>query len=279
MRYEGRVFRPPSEGRSLILQVTLGCSYNRCAFCAMYRDKTFRVRPPAEVEEDLAMARAELGGDVPRVFLADGDALILSQARLEALLFRIVRALPGVRRISAYATPQSLLRKSVEELEKLKALRLSTLYLGVESGSDAVLARMNKGVTADEMVEAGRRAVEAGVKLSCMIILGAGGPEGADEHARASAEVISRIDPRFLSTLNMMLYPGTPLQEAYQRGEFTPPTERQSLEEMRTLLAHINVTGAIFRSNHVSNVLPIGGTLMKDRDRLVALIDEALDGQ
>ena len=185
MRYQGNVFRPPSEAGSLILQATLGCSYNRCAFCAMYRDSAFRVRPLEELAEDIREARALYGPAVRRVFLADGDALILKSARLHAILDLLEEAFPELNRVGAYATPQSLLRKSVDELRSLKARRLSILYLGVESGSERVLERIRKGVTRAQMIEAGRKAVEAGMKLSTMIILGAGGPEQMPAHSGA----------------------------------------------------------------------------------------------
>ena len=278
MRYQGNVFRPPSEAGSLILQATLGCSYNRCTFCAMYRDTAFRVRPLEELAEDIREARAVYGPGLRRVFLADGDALILKSERLHAVLDLLEEAFPGLNRVGAYATPQSLLRKSVEELRRLKERRLSILYLGVESGSDEVLRRLNKGVDAERIVEAGRRAVEAGMKLSTMIILGAGGKELRREHARDSAEVLNRIAPRFISTLSMMVVPGTPLHEEMLAGRYTPPTPRQTLEEERELIAGLEVRGAIFRSNHVSNFLPLGGTLPKDKAALLAQLDAALAG-
>jgi radical SAM superfamily enzyme YgiQ (UPF0313 family) len=278
MRYQGNVFRPPSEANSLILQVTLGCSYNECTFCAMYRDKEFRVRPIEEVEEDLRLARAVFGDGVRRVFLADGDALILGTRRLREILDRLHRALPRLQRVGIYATPQSLLRKTVEELEELRDRKLTTLYLGVESGSAEVLRRLRKGVTPDQMIEAGRRAVEAGMKLSTMIILGAGGRELAEEHARESARVLNAIRPRFVSTLAMMVVPEAPLHEEMVSGRFEPPDPRGTLEELRLFVAGLETDGAIFRSNHASNYLALAGTLMKDKEALLATLDRALEG-
>jgi len=280
MQYIGNVFRPPSEAGSLILQATLGCSYNRCSFCAMYRDTKFCVRPMEEFERDIQMARAELGEGVRKVFLADGDALILSTKRLRERLVLLNQAFPDLARVGAYATPQALLRKSVEELEELRELKLSILYLGVESGSAAVLEKLNKGVDPVQMTEAGRRAVDAGMKLSTMIILGAGGtdPEMKTEHARESAKVINRIGPRFISTLSMMVVPGMPLHDEMLAGKFTPPDPRQTLEEEREFMAGLDVNGAIFRSNHISNFLPLAGTLMKDKEALLATLDRALSG-
>jgi radical SAM superfamily enzyme YgiQ (UPF0313 family) len=278
MRYQGKVFRPPSEADSLILQATLGCSYNRCTFCAMYRDASFRIRPIEEIEEDIRMARAYYGDGVRRVFLADGDVLIIKTDRLTKLLDLLHTAFPNLLRVAAYATPQSLLLKSRDELGRLKDLKLSTLYLGVESGSAEVLRRLRKGVDPRQMVEAGRRAVDAGVKLSTMIILGAGGVELKKEHAVESARVINRIAPRFISTLSMMVIPGTPLHDEMVAGRFKPPDPRQTLEEEREFIAGLEVNGAIFRSNHASNFLPIGGTLMKDKAALLERLDAALAG-
>jgi len=278
MRYEGKVYRPPSEANSLILQATLGCSYNRCSFCAMYLDKKFRMKPLEELEEDIRLARAALGSDVSRVFLADGDALIMGMDRLKKVLLMILQAFPDLRRISSYATPQALLRKSVDDLKELKELKLSTLYLGVESGSSKVLERIRKGVDPEEMIEAGQKPVEAGIKLSTMIILGAGSCDLMEEHARESARVISSIGPRFISTLSMMVAPGTPLHDDLEAGRYTPPNPRQTLEELRLFIAGIETDNAIFRSNHVSNFLPLAGTFMKDKTAMLKILDDALNG-
>jgi len=223
MRYEGKIYRPPSEAWSLIIQATVGCSYNRCTFCAMYRDTRFKIRSLDDIREDIASARAYYGNDVSKVFLADGDALIMKTAQLEKIVKCCREHFPALRRVSAYATPQSLLLKSGDELGKLRDLGLSTLYLGVESGSEAVLERLKKGVTQAEMIEAGQKAVQAGMKLSTMIILGAGGSELSREHARESARVLNAIGPRFISTLTMMVVPGTPLEAEHETGRFTPP--------------------------------------------------------
>lgn len=278
MRYEGTVYRPPSEANSLILQATVGCSYNRCTFCSMYQELPFRMRPMDELEEDIRLAREVLGAGVRRVFLADGDALILKTGRLQTILERLHAAFPNLARVGIYATPQSLLRKSVEELQALKAMKLTICYLGVESGSARVLERLKKGVDPEEMIDAGSRAVQAGMKLSTMIILGAGGRDLWEEHARDSAEVLNRIKPRFISTLSMMVVPGTPLYEEQQADRFTPPDPRQSLEELRRFLAGLTVEGAIFRSNHISNFLPLAGSLMKDKAALLETLDQALTG-
>lgn len=278
MRYEGSIFRPPSEANSLILQATVGCSYNRCTFCAMYRDTKFRIRPLGELEQDIAMAKDYMGDHVRRVFLSDGDGLIMKTDHLKELLRLLNVAFPNLNRVGVYATPQSLRKKTVKELVELKGMKLGICYLGVESGSAEVLKRLKKGVDPDKMVEAGRRAVEAGVKLSTMIILGAGGTELKKEHARESAAVLNRIKPRFVSTLSMMVVPGTPIHDELMEGRYTPPDPRQTLEELRDLVGALEVEGAVFRSNHISNFLPLAGSFMKDKERMLETLDEALAG-
>jgi radical SAM superfamily enzyme YgiQ (UPF0313 family) len=276
IRYEGRLYRPPSEARSLILQATLGCSYNECTFCGMYRDKRFRVRPLAELETEIDWARAQLGTEVRKVFLADGDALVAKASFLSALLERLRAAFPSLRRVSCYASPQSLQVRSVEELRRLRELGLSLYYLGIESGHDAVLARLAKGVDAAEMVRVAGKATEAGVTLSTMILLGAGGPELSLEHARASARVLNAIQPRFASTLIMTPVPGTPLLEEERRGEYRRLTDLEAARELRELVAGLELRATLFRSNHASNALPLEGTLPRDKARLLAALDGAL---
>jgi len=269
------VYRPPSEANSLILQATLGCSYNRCTFCAMYRDRAFRVRKLDELKEEIAaVAVADPG--VRRVFLADGDALVARAAFLEAVLEELHRAFPRLQRVSCYASPQALQVRTVAEMERLRGLGLTLYYLGVESGDDTVLARLEKGVDGTEMVRVAAKATGAGVKLSTMILLGAGGQALSDAHARASAEVINQIQPRYLSTLAMMPVPGTPLFEQMERGAYVDMAPAALAHELRTFLAGLELTGTIFRSNHASNYLALAGTLPKDQARLLAELDEAL---
>lgn len=273
--YEGTLYRPPSEAASLILQATLGCSYNRCTFCGMYRDKRFRVRPFEELREEIRWAR-DHAGPVRKVFLADGDALIAKASFLEALLLELRAAFPGLRRVSAYASPQSIQVRSVEEMSRLRELGLTLYYLGVESGHDEVLARLEKGVDAGAMIECGRRAHEAGVALSTMILLGAGGRELSREHARESARVINAIQPRYLATLVMTPVPGTPLWDEDRVGLFDHLTPLELARELRELIAGLELRATIFRSDHASNHLALRGILPRDRDRLVALLDEVL---
>ncbi|RKY22312.1 MAG: radical SAM protein [Planctomycetota bacterium] len=280
MRYEGKIYRPPSEADSLILQATIGCSYNRCSYCAMYQEKRFRPRKPAELREDMDLAARYHGPEnVRRIFLADGDALILRTARLLEICDELRQRFPRLQRISAYASPQSLLAKSVAELEQLKAAGLSQHYLGAETGHPEVLELIDKGVTREQLIDGGRRVVDAGAKLSVILLLGIGGVELSREHAEASGSLITQIDPRFVSTLTITPVPGTRFHDDVQAGRVVLPDERGMLAEQRDMLAHMQPSRAIYRGNHVSNSLPVGGNLPRDRDKLLALLDRALSDE
>ncbi|HEX6884536.1 MAG TPA: radical SAM protein [Planctomycetota bacterium] len=276
IRHEGTLYRPPSEAGSLILQATIGCSYNECSFCGMYRAKRFRVRPLGELEAEIEWAGAHLGARVRKVFLADGDALVAKASFLAAVLERLRSTFPELRRVSCYASPQALQVRTVDEMVRLRELGLSLYYLGIESGHDEVLRRLVKGVDAAEMVRVAHKAHEAGVALSTMILLGAGGHELSAEHARASARVLNAIQPRFVSTLEMTPVPDTPLHAEAQRGEYHPLTDHQATHELRELLAGLDLRATIFRSNHASNAVPLAGTLSRDKARLLAALDELL---
>jgi radical SAM superfamily enzyme YgiQ (UPF0313 family) len=237
IQYEGTLYRPPSEADSLILQATIGCSYNRCTFCAMYREKRFRVRPLDELAAEIAWARDQVGPGVAKVFLADGDALIAKASYLEALCGELNAAFPSLRRISCYASPQALQVRSVEEMERLREAGLTQYYLGVESGDDQVLEWLDKGVDADEMICVGRKAHAAGVRLSTMVLLGAGGRARSLEHARASARVVNAIAPRFVSTLVMTPVEGTPLFDEDVAGRVDHLEPIELARELREFVA------------------------------------------
>ena len=275
IRYEGKLYRPPSEGESLILQATIGCSYNRCTFCAMYREKKFRVRPIAELKAEIAWA-ARSAGMVRKVFLADGDALIAKTSFLLEVLGELRAAFPDLQRVSCYASPQALGVRSVEDMKALRDAGLSLYYLGIESGHDAVLARLEKGVDAAEMIRVASKATEAGVKLSTMILLGAGGRAGSRDHAVESARVVNAIQPRFVSTLVMTPVEGTPLGEEAARGEVDELTPIELARELRDFVASLVLDGSVFRSNHASNYLALAGNLPRDRNRIVAALDAVL---
>lgn len=266
---EGMVFRPPSEARSLILRVTIGCSHNRCTFCSMYRSVNFRARPLEEIHS-LIQAAAATYPTMRRVFLADGNALVLSTEKLLTIMGWLHQAFPSLARITCYGGPRDILRKSPAELEQLKAAGLKIIYLGLESGDDEVLSLLNKGVTAAEMTEAGQKVVQSGIKLSLMVILGAGGLSLTQQHALNTAKVVSAIEPTMLSALTLMLHEGTPLRALAEQGQFIPLNASQFMTELSSFLAHIEVTRpCIFRSNHISNLLPLAGNLPHDKEKLL----------
>ncbi len=278
MRYEEPIFRPPSEADSLILQATIGCSWNHCTYCAMYRTKRYRVRPLAELIAEVRSAGAALGAEVTRLFVGDGDALGMELEHWEPLLAACREAFPRLRRVSAYATALNVAGKSDAELLRLRELGLSLLYMGPETGDDVTFQRIAKGAGFAEHALAARRAHAAGMKLSAIFLLGAGGVERTREHAEGSARLVTEMDPEHLSLLTLTVVPGTPIAALAERGDFELPPVRRLLEELRTVVASSAPTAAVFRTNHASNYLPLEGRLPRDRDRIVATLDRALAG-
>jgi radical SAM superfamily enzyme YgiQ (UPF0313 family) len=278
MRYEGTLYRPPSEARSYILQATIGCSHNLCTYCAMYREKDFRERDLDEVFQDLAEAASTYPG-VRKVFVADGDGLVMGMDRWRQILRGAREGWPGLRRVSCYATAQNILEKTGEELRELREEGLSLLYIGPESGDPETLRRLVKGATFEDHAEAARRAHAAGMKLSVIMLLGAGGVERTEEHAKETARLITEMDPEYLSTLTLTIIPGTPLHRMMEKGRFMLPDVGGLLRELRTMVACSSPTRALFRTNHASNYLPLEGRLPRDRERIVKVIDEALRGE
>ncbi|MEW6661439.1 MAG: radical SAM protein [Bacillota bacterium] len=275
MKYNLPLWRPPSEADSLILQVTIGCAHNRCAFCCMYKGKQFSVKTWEEIEEDLAEAKATVPG-VGRIFLADGDALAADTELLLRLLDRLYRDFPHLQRVSVYGGPKDILAKKPEELVALKEHGLGMIYMGIESGSDRILQLMGKGVSAEEMVLAGRKGVNAGIDLSVTVISGLGGREHWEEHASETARVLNAIAPQYLGLLTLMVKPGTPLDHWIREGRFSLLDPLETALETRLLLASLSLTGCVFRSNHASNYLALKGTLSQDREALLALLDQVL---
>jgi len=267
VRYEGRVFRPPSEADAFIVQATIGCSWNHCTYCDMYRDKTFRVRDVEETLADIAEAGRRYGPRVEKLFVADGDALILGLDEWERILTAAGTAFPRMKRASCYATAMNILAKTPEELARLRRLGLSLLYIGPESGDDLTLKRIAKGATFEEHAVAARLAHEAGMAVSAIFLLGVAGNERSDVHARQSARLATAMDPEFLSALTLTVVPGTPIARLQERDRFTLPPVATMLGELRTLVAQARPTNAVFRTNHASNYLPLAGTLPRDRDR------------
>ncbi len=276
VRYEGNIYRPFSEATSYLLQCTVGCSHNKCTFCGMYKDRRYRVRALEEILEDIAMAREHLG-DVEKVFLCDGDAIDIETGILLEILAALRAAFPSLRHVGTYVGPQSTLAKSPDELRTLRDAGLTKAYLGVESGDDRVLADIRKGVTAAEMLEAGRRLVESGMNLSSMVLLGiAGKGPRAAEHARATAEITNDMRPRYIAALTVTPVPGTALHTMVRRGEFLLPDPFETLEEMRVMIEGIDVDGIKFVGTHASNYLPLTGTLPADRKKMLQTIDYIL---
>jgi radical SAM superfamily enzyme YgiQ (UPF0313 family) len=276
IRYEGIVYRPPSEANSLIVQVTIGCSHNKCTFCSMYKEKQFRVRKLEEVFEDFHIARNQYRS-IRRIFLADGDALILKTEYLEKILLKIQGLFPECERVSAYATAQDINRKSHEELQRLKTLGLKILYLGVETGSDEILKDIKKDCTSFEMIEAGQKAKKAGIKVSATLIVGVGGKEKSELNALESARVISQIDPDYLGLLTLTVDRGTEMEEKLKKGEITTLSPIEAMIEIRKLIQNSKLNNCILRSNHVSNYLALAGTLNKDKEILLEQLDKVIE--
>lgn len=275
MRYEGSLYRPPSEAYSLIVQATLGCTHNKCTFCSMYKDKTFRVRSTEDILEDFRIGR-ERYKLVNRIFIADGDALVIRTEELVKILEYIKANFPECERIGIYGSPKAILTKTKEELELLKSLGLGIVYLGVESGSEKILKAINKGVTREEMVQAGRRVVESGINLSITLISGLGGRIDSLEHAKESAKIINEIKPQFVGLLTLIVEEGVPLYDDVKSGKFSLLTPKEILLETKEMVKDINVDKCVFRSNHASNYVSLKGTLAKDKDLILAQIDEGL---
>jgi radical SAM superfamily enzyme YgiQ (UPF0313 family) len=276
--YVGMCIRPPSEADSILIQATLGCSHNKCSFCGTYRDKRFAIKPQATLERDLAFAQKYCRRQ-NRLFVMDGDALIMPMRHWEWLLGQIKERLPWVRRVGAYANAKSVALKSDEDLRRLKELGLGILYYGVESGHPQVLGDISKGSTPTKLITQGRRIKTAGIRLSVTVLLGIGGTERSLEHARATGELLSAMDPDFVGALTLMLIPGTPLGDQAQAGAFSLPDAPGMLRELREMIAHTNLSGGLFYANHASNYLPVKARLPQDQARTVALIDKALGGQ
>lgn len=278
MRYKGKVYRPPSEAYSLIVQVTYGCSHNRCAFCDMYNDKHFSMRPMQEIREDFELAR-RVYKRVERVFLADGDALMRKTADLVEILGLIYGLFPECERVSCYASPASLQVKSEDELRLLRARGLQMVYMGLESGCDAVLTRMQKGHDAAAIVAAGQKARRCGFALSVTAISGLGSVALWRQHAADTAKAVSAIKPEYLGLLTLMVEHGTPLESWVKNGEFTLLSPLEVLKETELFLQQVDSEGTVFRANHASNYLTLMGTLNGDREALLGQIGAALAGR
>lgn len=278
VRYKGKVYRPPSEAYSLIIQVTYGCSHNRCAFCDMYDDKHFSMRPMEEIREDFELAR-RVYRRVERVFLADGDALMRKTDDLVQILGLVYGLFPECQRVTCYASPTSLQIKSEEELRLLQEKGLKMVYMGLESGCDAVLERMDKGHTAAQIIAAGQKARRSGLQLSVTAISGLGSRELWREHAVETAQAFNAMNPEYIGLLTLMVEPGTPLEKWVREGSFYVLKPVEVMQEMELFLQHIDSPGSVFRMNHASNYLTLKGTLNQDRERLLQQVRQGLAGR
>ncbi len=275
MDYEGMIIRPPSEAYSLLIQVTTGCSHNKCTFCGAYQDKKFKIKSLDIIKKDLREARSY--GQVEKVFLCDGDALIIPQIRLEEMLKLINAYLPTVKRIGTYANAKSILRKSVDELKILNELGLKIIYLGVETGNVELLKKVQKGVTYEQMVEAAHRVKQAGILLSVTVLLGLGGIEQSIEHAIDTARILTDIDPDYAGALTVMFVPNTQLALDYQAGRFVLPDKFGFIRELYFIIANSSFTNCYFTSNHASNYLPIKAHLPRDKEKILTMINSVID--
>ncbi|MCD6153886.1 MAG: radical SAM protein [Syntrophobacterales bacterium] len=270
MKYEGMIIRPPSEAHSLLLQVTVGCSHNKCTFCRAYKGVKFRIKDFSEIEEDILEASGY--GSIERVFLCDGDALIVPQKKLAPVLESLKRNIKDLKRIGTYANAKSILRKTPEELRELRELGLKIVYLGVETGDENLLKNINKGVNYEQMVNAGRKIKDAGITLSVTVLLGIGGKEKSMAHALNTAKILTEIDPDYVGALTVMVVPGTPLHEEYMSGNFKLPDTFGFLKELGIIIAKSDFTDCFFTSNHASNYLPVRARLPREKDETVSLI-------
>ena len=278
MHYEGNIIRPPSEANSILLQVTVGCSRNKCNFCGAYQGERFKIKPDDIIMADIAFA-AEHCQRQRRVFLCDGDALIIPQKRLMRILTQIRRQLPWVTRVGVYANAKSLQMKSPEELKALRENGIGIAYMGLETGDDVTLKAINKGANAQLMIDMGQKARAAGIKLSITVLLGLAGRERSQIHARETGRVLSAIDPEYVGALSLMLIPGTPMHDDYQAGRFKLIEPDEMLAELRTMIAETHQSQGLFHANHASNYLPIRARMPKEKQKTLDLIDAALAGR
>jgi radical SAM superfamily enzyme YgiQ (UPF0313 family) len=274
MKYEGSIYRPPSEADSLILQVAVGCSYNRCTFCHSFQGKSFRIKSFEEIKEDIDEVSAY--GQIPRVFLADGDALCIPQKDLVKILGYLSQKIRGLERVGIYANAVDILKKDVDELKELKSLGLGIIYLGLESGNAEVLKRIKKNASVDQMIRAGKRVKEAGILLSITVLLGIGGVELSHAHAEDTGKVLSQMDPDYVGALSLMIVPGTPIAAELESGKLVLPNPFELIQELGTMIVNCQFTDCFFASNHASNYLPLRIRMPREKEKALALIREVL---
>ncbi|MDH7479130.1 MAG: radical SAM protein [Syntrophomonadaceae bacterium] len=275
MRYEGTVYRPPSEANSLLIQATIGCPHNRCTFCGMYKNKKFRVRPLQEIKEDLLSALEYYGPGVRSLFFPDGNTIVMKTADLVEAIEYAHRLFPRLERVTVYGSARFLVRKPLKDLKLLREAGLNRIHSGMESGDDVVLEKIQKGASAAEIIAAGLRVKEAGIEISQYMLLGIGGVERWQEHARESARVLSAIDPHFIRLRTYTPVPRTPLGQEYLKGDFKLPSPHGILWELRLFIENLEGSGWLL-SDHISNYVNVNGQLPHDREAMLALVDKAL---
>lgn len=278
MHYEGNIIRPPSEADSILLQVTVGCSHNKCTFCGTYTGERFQIKSDEVIFEDIEYAAKYMKG-AGRLFICDGDALVIPQRRLVAIMERINERLPWLERIGLYANTKSIKMKTEEQLAELNALGIKIAYMGLESGDDVTLKHIRKGADSARMIEMGRKIRAAGIKLSITVLLGLAGRERSEIHAKETGRVLSKIDPEYVGALSLMLIPGTELYQEYERGEFELITPREMLKEIGLMISSTDLSSGLFHANHASNYLPIRAKLPEEKEKTLQLISRALDGE
>ena len=277
MHYEGMMIRPPSEANSILLQVTLGCSHNKCTFCGTFRDKRFDIKKDDVIFEDIEFARQHCRRQ-NRLFICDGDAMIVPQKRLVKILKQIRNRLPWVERIGLYANTKGIGMKNDEQLKELKELGVKLVYMGLESGDDQILKEIRKGADSAKMIKMGKRIKESGMQLSVTVLVGLGGKERSKSHALETGRVLSAIDPDFVGALSLMLVPGTELNDQFQKGEFSLINPEEMLEELGLMISSTNLSNGLFHANHASNYLPIRAKLPEEKEKTLELISQALQG-
>lgn len=277
MHYEGMIIRPPSEADSILLQVTLGCSHNKCTFCGTFRGKRFNIKQEDVIFEDIEFARKNCRRQT-RLFLCDGDAMIIPQKRLVPILEQIQDRLPWVERVGVYANTKSIKMKTEAQLEELRDLGVKIAYMGLESGDDKVLKAIRKGATAEKMIAMGRKLKGAGIRVSVTVLLGLGGLNGSMDHARETGRVLTAMDPDYVGALSLMLVPGTELYDQYEAGDFSLLGPEEMLTELGGMIAATTLTDGLFHANHASNYLPIRARLPRDKEKTLELISQALKG-
>ncbi|CAN2040562.1 Radical SAM protein [Candidatus Magnetomoraceae bacterium gMMP-15] len=277
MHYEGNIIRPPSEANSILLQATVGCSHNKCTFCGAYKGERFKIKTDDIIMEDIAFA-AQYCKKQRRVFICDGDALIIPQKRLLNILIQIEKNLPWVRRVGVYANAKSIKIKSLDELKQLKEHGLGIAYMGLESGDDNTLKKIGKYGNAASIIEQGLKVRQAEIKLSITVLLGLAGPERSQIHAEKTGQALSAIDPNYVGALSLMLIPGTPMYNDWETGKFTLIESNDMLRELKIIIANTHLSQGLFHANHASNYLPIKARLPKDQESTIKLIDQALAG-